>query len=154
MGRVRFASAPSRNTDEDELSRWGRITLHRGVPAEAWKIKLDDTLMSCVVSQCGVVEVTCSEWSRKQCKELSERRGGVTLAFTSSGRETTWYNPVNEIHWCEGPESHACIVKSVIHELAHSCGWDHGRNPTVPGNEEFKPPCECTRDNPSAGVCQ
>lgn len=121
---------------------------------EALKIKWDEQLRSCVLSQCGVIKVTCSEQTRLKCKELDKLRGGMTLAFTVRGLETAWYNPVNETHWCEVSSSHECVVKAVIHELAHSCGWEHGRNPSVPGNEESTPPCECSIDGNSATSCE
>lgn len=69
----------------------------------------------------------------------------VTLAFTVTTRMTFRYNPVDETHWCEEPASHGCIVKSVVHELAHSCGWTHGENPSVPGDDTSKDVCECAR---------
>jgi hypothetical protein len=121
---------------------------------EAWKIRGDELPMSCVLSQCGAIKVTCSEWSRRKCKELDKIRGGMTLAFTISAMDTTWYNRVKETHWCEEPSSHACVVKAVIHELAHSCGWDHGGNPSVPGNEGSKPPCECSREESGSKSCK
>jgi hypothetical protein len=121
---------------------------------EAWKIQGDDLLRTCMLSQCGAIQVTCSEWTKVKCAERNKASAMVRLAFTVTTLETAWYNPVKETYWCEEAESHGCIVKVVIHEVAHSCGWEHGSNPSVPGNVELEPPCECIQGDDSAASCK
>lgn len=120
---------------------------------EAWKIQGDDLLRTCMLSQCGAIQVTCSEWGKIKCAERNRAPGMLRLAVTVTTLETAWYNPVKETYWCEEKESHECIVKIVIHEVAHSCGWEHGGNPSVPGNRVSVPPCECLHAGESAVSC-
>jgi hypothetical protein len=112
---------------------------------EAHKID-DELLMSCMRRQCRDITVTCSEWSRQQCKALTESPGSTLLAFTVTHWRGTLHRfyPVDETHWCEQSASRGCIVKAVIHELAHSCGWDHRQGHNVPGDDpKRQPPPEC-----------
>lgn len=121
---------------------------------EAWKIQGNDLLRTCMLSQCRSIQVTCNEWGRIKCAERTRASGFVRLAVTLTPMETTWYNPAKETYWCEEAASHKCIVKIIIHEVAHSCGWLHGMNPSVPGNVESEPPCECIQGNDRAGPCK
>jgi hypothetical protein len=121
---------------------------------EAWKIQGDDLLRTCMLSQCGAIQVTCNEWSKVKCVERNRQSAMLRLAFTVTSLETSWYNPVKETYWCEEGGTHGCIVKVVVHEVAHSCGWKHGGNPSVPGNIESQPPCECIQGNESLTSCK
>jgi hypothetical protein len=97
----------------------------------------DELLMNCMRRQCRDITVTCSEWSRRKCKEEGQRLGRTALGLTFThwrGVHHRFY-PVEQSHWCEEPASRECIIKVVIHELAHSCGWDHGQGHNVPGND-------------------
>jgi hypothetical protein len=117
--------------------------------------------MNCMRRQCRDITVTCSEWSRRQCKADSQKLGSAVLAFTltnSHGTHLRFY-PVKETHWCEEPASRECIIKSVIHELAHSCGWDHKQGHNVPGNDpeherEPLPECACADENGARTSCE
>ena len=128
---------------------------------EAMKID-DELLMSCMRRQCRDITVTCSEWSRKKCKEeLRKRPDNPVLALTFTNWKGTLhlFYPVAETHWCEEPASHGCIVKAVIHELAHSCGWDHGQGHNVPGNDPERervpiPECGCVDENGARTSCE
>jgi hypothetical protein len=108
----------------------------------------DELLGDCMRRQCRDVIITCSEWSRRQCLLDNQSSGKAVLAFTMMLYRGTLHSfyPVREIHWCEEPASQACVVKAVIHEVAHSCGWDHGEGQNVPGNdspEEDIVECAC-----------
>jgi hypothetical protein len=108
----------------------------------------EELLRMCVRRQCRDITVTCSERSRAQCQEWSQGTRSTMLGFTLMTFHGTHHRfyPVEEIHWCEEPASRECILKAVIHELAHSCGWDHKQGWNVPGDD---PPhksireCEC-----------
>jgi len=115
--------------------------------------------MSCMRRQCRDITVTCSEWSRKECKALREGSDSTLLAFT----RTTWrgmhlrFYPAQETHWCQEPASRECIIKAVIHELAHSCGWDHGQGHNVPGNRPVSEPlleCACVDETGASTSCK
>jgi hypothetical protein len=119
----------------------------------------DELLMSCMRRQCRNITVTCGEWSREQCKSLRQASSGTLLALTF----TVWrgtphrFYPVEQTHWCEEPASRGCILKAVIHEVAHSCGWDHGHGHNVPGNDperEAPPECACVDDNGAMTSCE
>lgn len=109
----------------------------------------NELLMSCVRRQCQDITVTCSEWTRKECEAQSRALGNTVLAFTITTFHGTHHRfyPVQETHWCEEPTSRECTLKAVMHELAHSCGWNHGQGWNVPGNDYEREPlreCVCT----------
>lgn len=119
----------------------------------------DELLMSCMRRQCHDITVTCSEWSRQKCKGLSRNAGDAVLAFTVTNWRGTLHRfyPVNQTHWCEEPASPGCITQALLHELAHSCGWDHGQGHNVPGNDPKRPPpceCACVDENGARTSCQ
>jgi hypothetical protein len=119
-----------------------------------------ELLGSCVRRQCRDITVTCGEWSRSICKLESEARPGTNVLaltlITFQGTLHAFY-PVKETYWCEEPASHGCIVNAVIHELAHSCGWDHKEGQNVPGND---PPehtiaeCACVDEKGARTSCR
>jgi hypothetical protein len=124
---------------------------------EAMKIT-DELLRMCMLRQCNNIDITCSEWSRLECKEQG-LTGSTLLAFTVMTYHGTLHSfiPVKETHWCENPASHECIVKAVVHEVAHSCGWDHREGRNVPGNDpehEAIPECQCVGANGERKACR
>jgi hypothetical protein len=119
-----------------------------------------ELLGSCVRQQCRDITVTCSEWSRSICKVGSQANPGLSILgftlVTYHGTHHAFY-PVKETHWCEEPASPECIAKAIIHELAHSCGWDHGQGQNVPGNNPPDKPileCACVDENGKRMPCQ
>lgn len=119
----------------------------------------DELLMSCMSRQCSTLTVTCGEWSRQKCREQSARASMAVLAFTYVPRPgmLNRFYPVKETHWCEDPASRECITQVVIHELAHSCGWDHGQGHNVPGNDpdnEPIPECACVDEKGTRTSCE
>jgi hypothetical protein len=42
---------------------------------------------------------------------------------------------VKEVYWCEEAAGADCRVSAMVHELAHSCGWEHREGKGVPANE-------------------
>lgn len=58
------------------------------------------------------------------------------MGFTLQKRGMTFfYSPVKEVYWCEESLGEDCRVKAMIHELAHSCGWEHKQGMGVPANQ-------------------
>jgi hypothetical protein len=119
----------------------------------------EELLMSCMRRQCQDITVTCGEWSRQKCKESKEDPDGALLALTFTSWEGTLHRfyPVKELHWCEEPASRECITKAVLHELAHSCGWDHGQGHNVPGDNPRREPlreCACADEGGARTSCE
>lgn len=98
----------------------------------------EELLRICVQGQCGNIQVKCSERTRLQCQEDNRIHGFTMLAYTPSPNHygtLNYFFPIGETHWCEEPVSHECLIKALIHELAHSCGWEHRGGRNVPGND-------------------
>lgn len=112
---------------------------------EAAKVISNEALRECVKEQCGAISLVCDEETRKVCKE-SKAKGQDVLAYVIRLESTSLSSRVKEAHWCEEPTSFKCMLKVVVHELAHSCGWRHEDGGGVPGNPVTGviPECECT----------
>jgi hypothetical protein len=111
---------------------------------EAAMVISEELLKVCVRRQCSDIIVKCGEETRIECKSLDSQSSDTTLGFTKFIHVGTTHRffPKDEMHWCEvGSLSQDCIVKAITHELAHSCGWDHGQGHDVPGNNEPIPQC-------------
>lgn len=98
----------------------------------------DVCLKACVEAQCVGVEVKCDASVREQCEK--DRKAGIfTLGYTymtlSMTVQARCKNPLKEINWCQRNVSRDCRAKGMVHELAHSCGWDHGQGLGVPGDD-------------------
>jgi hypothetical protein len=70
-----------------------------------------------------------------KCKQKSLEEGKAAIGYTFQIDFTTPFFPTNETHWCEEEAGQDCRVRAIVHELAHSCGWDHHHGRGVPGNE-------------------
>jgi hypothetical protein len=96
----------------------------------------DERLWSCVKSQCTRIEVRCGVEIRKECRKRSVEAGGTIMGYALQKQGLTYvYSPVKEVYWCEESSGEDCRVKAMIHELAHSCGWEHKEGMGVPANE-------------------
>jgi len=97
----------------------------------------DDLLRTCVQRQCSDIHIECAEWVRRECKEAGMASGSAILAFTYTTYHGTLHSffPVKETHWCEESASLECVTNSLVHELAHSCGWKHEKGNNVPGKD-------------------
>jgi hypothetical protein len=94
----------------------------------------DSCLKNCVLNQLGSDPNTgaylqCDAPDNplrvKYCK-------GVVGGFTNTGG-TSCDNPGTTAHWCDRNWNKFCIEDLLIHELAHSCGWQHKDGKGVPG---------------------
>jgi hypothetical protein len=111
---------------------------------EAAMVISEELLRMCVRRQCSDLTVKCGEETRIECKFLDSQSSDVTLGFTKFIHVGTTHRffPKNETYWCEvGSLSQECVIKAITHELAHSCGWDHGQGHGVPGNDSPLPEC-------------
>jgi hypothetical protein len=122
---------------------------------EAARVIRNEELRVCVSEQCGDISLVCDEETRKRCKEESEAARRDILAYVIRLDSTSTSSRVKEAHWCEEPASFRCILKVVIHELAHSCGWRHGGGEGVPGHEKTGviPECQCAPLRSGSVVC-
>jgi hypothetical protein len=94
-------------------------------------------LRQCVEKQCAGINVNCdSEEIKKNCKGQNSE-GLIALGYVVrfSDRPTSCDDPSREVNWCEQPSSRDCRAKSMVHELAHSCGWRHNQGLGVPGDD-------------------
>jgi hypothetical protein len=104
----------------------------------------NEDLKACVIRQCGDITLRCDAETREQCKEQGKAKKETLLAYVDAPYgSTTTSSPVREAHWCEEPASFECILKVVLHELAHTCSWRHGQGGGVPGDVKAIPECEC-----------
>jgi hypothetical protein len=119
-----------------------------------------ELLSSCMRQQCRNLTITCGEWSRSICRaENQSHAGSALIAFTVVTYYGTLHSffPVQETYWCEEPAAHSCVVKAVIHEIAHSCGWDHKQGHNVPGNDAPElpiPECACVDEKGARTSCR
>jgi hypothetical protein len=126
----------------------------------------DELLRMCVLRQCKQIHVVCSDESRKDCEEAKQEAEATVLAITKfsatelqlsyNGRLFRFYSK-KEIEWCEVPATAECVAQAVIHELAHSCGWDHREGLGVPGDDPPRkgiPECECVDGDGRAAPCR
>jgi hypothetical protein len=113
---------------------------------EAARVIGNEELRACVSEQCGDISLVCDEETRKICKAMGRAEQRTIMAYVVRLDSTSTSSRVKEAHWCEESASFQCILKVVIHELAHSCGWHHGNGGGVPGNERTGviPECECS----------
>jgi hypothetical protein len=115
---------------------------------EAALVISDELLRMCVQGQCSNIQVKCSQRIRLQCREDNQIFGFTMLAYTPNPNfygTLNYFYPIRETYWCEEPVSHECMIKALVHELAHSCGWDHRAGRNVPGNDpprESIPECK------------
>lgn len=91
-----------------------------------------DCLRGCVMLQCKGVKVKCGEYAKKHCERKDHE--GKVAGFVDRGPQDCKI-PKEEMHWCERPMSSLCRAETMVHELAHSCGWHHNEGYGVPGNE-------------------
>jgi hypothetical protein len=95
----------------------------------------DECLAGCVRLQCAGIQVNCDEYARESCKR--DREAGLeTLGYVKMTGKTSCTTRLSEVNWCEDATvSRECRARGMVHELAHSCGWDHGQGHGVPGDD-------------------
>jgi len=85
----------------------------------------------CIMRQIDKAHIECSLNTAITCA-LSNTEASSTGAYTTLG---TCSNPVKDVHWCDlKGRSKSCQAKGIIHELAHTCGWDHHYGGGIPGD--------------------
>lgn len=92
--------------------------------------------------RCRPVRWCTSRNARK--RSTSQKRsgfgsgGGVGCARDHATRaQSAWKAclvPLDELHWCEVQVPASCRPLMMVHELAHTCGWEHDAGMGVPGN--------------------
>jgi RHS repeat-associated protein len=109
----------------------------------------DPDLRKCVIAQCkGPIKLTCDKKKKeKTCKakQLPDGRKGFIGGSSPVGESPTKPS-TDDVTWCELPVDGDCQTKMLVHELAHSCGWDHGGGKGVPETNQL----ECTLQSGSS----
>lgn len=106
-----------------------------------WKIT-DQCLRDCVVAQCAGARAVCDAETVAVCRARSQRRGKTVGGYVDSPLPRDCEHPVHEISWCQEELSLKCRAEAMVHELAHSCGWEHEQGLGVPGAGKGELKCE------------
>lgn len=107
----------------------------------------DGDLRRCVMAQCIAqdVKLKCDAEAKKGCADLAKnptnekgkaghgKGGAATVGFLDK--------PEKEVDWCEMPVDLKCQTRMLVHELAHTCGWNHTSGVGVPGETGLDPGC-------------
>jgi hypothetical protein len=80
---------------------------------------------TCMRKQLGSASVECCK-AKKRCDANPKLGGSSPLGSLDQ--------PTSEISWCQRDIKTDCQIDVMLHELAHSCGWDHGFGENVPGD--------------------
>lgn len=91
-----------------------------------------ECLRGCVMLLCTGVKIRCGEYARERCGQPREK--GKVGGYVIPGPQDCEI-PRNEIQWCQLPLSSRCRAETMVHELAHACGWHHRGGYNVPGND-------------------
>lgn len=96
----------------------------------------DYCLRNCVVRLCRSGKTECNETIQLDCVQRSgaHELGGVG-GWVKRGPQTCEH-PREDISWCGLPLSPHCQELTMVHELAHACGWHHGDGSGVPGDSD------------------
>jgi hypothetical protein len=101
--------------------------------ANAINPRENERLWSCVRQQCTRITIRCDQVVRKRCDD-AHQRGDPIMGYTFQPMGTSPFFPAKETYWCEDSADPDCLTRAFVHELAHSCGWEHGMGQGVPGN--------------------
>ena len=100
-------------------------------------------LKTCVMQQCECNQgatIHCGPEAQQKCADYAKEKGidPSEVEGVANMRPDQCNNPTNDIWWCSPTTiDEKCILKFLIHELAHVCGWQHGQPKGVPGIEGF-----------------
>jgi len=94
----------------------------------------DKKLFSCISKQ--IVNpntvVKCNLQVDIQCVFSNTTKDQATAGFADIG---SCEKPTHEVRWCHFKKFKGnCAAQALLHELAHTCGWDHGQKKNVPGD--------------------
>ena len=93
----------------------------------------DTPLFACLLRQIYTSNtiVLCGLPVDIQCYHLNSRSPN-TGGFAKLG---CLENPTHEVGWCHFNKFKGkCGAQALLHELAHTCGWNHGDDKGVPGD--------------------
>ena len=84
----------------------------------------DTCLRDCVVNLCTNAKVVCTgDVTVAECAKTDDfgnKKGGFVLPREP---RQTCLDPVKEINWCQVSTPPKCQELTMVHELAHACGW-------------------------------
>jgi hypothetical protein len=92
----------------------------------ASRLITEHCLRDCIIDQCRKAVPNCNAKAVAECaRRSSEHVDGKTGGFVPLGPQTCLL-PGNEVNWCQLDQSPDCQAYSMVHELAHMCGWHDG----------------------------
>ena len=86
----------------------------------------DECLRKCVIRQINDAHLDC-----KTQNDFCAANPNVAGFVSTLGN---CHDPTHNINWCSLDMTDGCRAAALVHEFAHSCGWDHFGNKGVPGN--------------------
>ncbi|PTL74919.1 RHS repeat-associated core domain-containing protein, partial [Vitiosangium sp. GDMCC 1.1324] len=87
----------------------------------------DRCLKECIIDQVVNAHLKCDYWRIKDyCRRKPNVAGASPLGSCKE--------PEEDITWCSRDIDSECQILALMHEFAHSCGWDHNQGKGVPGN--------------------
>lgn len=90
-----------------------------------------NSFKQCVKDQIRDVKVTCNENTTIECKKPASEGRERAAYVTDLGRCGA---PTDRIFWCNRKMTADQAAKVLVHEAAHTCGWDHCQGKGVPDN--------------------
>ena len=102
----------------------------------------DPKMRSCVIKQCvgKTPKLDCSEKRKEQQKcGPSDPKNPDGTWHTASAPQGRPESPAKEMMWCEYDMTPDCQTKTLVHELAHTCGWKEGAGGGVPSSQDLAP---------------
>jgi hypothetical protein len=95
----------------------------------------DACLRKCVIEQCASGVIVCGDDTMASCSKRARKNPSKPPAGYVIDHEQTCQMPHNQVHWCQRDQSPKCQDLTMVHEVAHACGWHHKQGKGVPGNE-------------------
>jgi len=84
-------------------------------------------LHDCVIDLCTNAKIVCTDETAKQCAKTTQQFGKTNGGFVIPREpRQTCLDPVKEINWCQVSTTPKCQELTMVHELAHACGWPEG----------------------------
>ena len=90
-------------------------------------------LRECVLRKIDAIRFTCNWGIQTECNKPDGKEKCTWLASAKLGNCGSTQGSLN---WCNRRGlSDACVAEVLVHEAAHTCGWEHLKGGGVPGND-------------------
>ncbi len=108
---------------------------------DATKYIINSALSRCIQKRCESDGVITCHGGPIECRyKVGKENSGTNWSFTFSDFHSLRV-PEKRVNICLGNLAHSPtpVGSAIIHETAHSCGWDHGDGEGVPGDPRPHP---------------